>query len=199
MAKVSLTTYEIENDLLPPVCARCGSPATDRRCLTLHVLDGWKGGLLVLVGFFGLFFFPPLVVWTLRHAKQTRVPLPLCSADYRWFESREWAEKRYLFPIWTAMAMVMSVLFIVDVALGGPGPSCCGVVGVMMGAVFASAVIAWGRIGITKSPKSDIRLTGVHEAFAAALAEDRARDRVSNPDRRGGHGDMRDDYDDEAL
>jgi hypothetical protein len=198
MAIVSLTKYEIENDLLPAVCARCGEPATDRRDLVLHILDGWKGGLLVAVLFFGLFFFPPLVPWTLRRARQTRVPLPLCAVHHQWFESRARIEKRYLFPIWTAATLVLDGLIVVELTLGGPGLSCVGVFGVFIGAVLASALISRGRIGITGPPKKDVRLHGVHEAFAAALAEDRARDRVSNPARRGGHGDVRDDYDDEA-
>jgi len=198
MAKVLVTNYEIENDLLPAVCARCGRPATDRRDLVLHTLDGWKGGLLVFALFFGLFFFPPLVLWTLRYARQTRVPLPLCAADYNWFESRERLEKRYLFPIWTAVALLNDALIVVELALGGPGLSCCTVIGVFFCALLASGIIARGRIGVTKPHKGDIRLTGVDEAFAAALIEDRARDRVSNPDRRVDHGDVRDDYDDEA-
>jgi hypothetical protein len=198
MATVSLTRYEIETDLLPAVCARCGEPATDRRDLVLHILDGWKGGLLVAVLFIGLFFFPPLVLWTLRRARETRVSVPLCAVDYQWFESRARIEKCYLMPFWTAVVLLNNVFIVTEVALGGPGVSCCTVVGVLMGALLASALIARGRIGITGPPKRAVRLTGVHETFAAALAEDRARDRVSNPARRGGHGDLRDDYDDEA-
>jgi hypothetical protein len=198
MATVSLTSYEIENDLLPAVCARCGLPATDRRDLVLHILDGWKGGFLVLSLLFGLFFFPPLVLWTVRHARQTRVSLPLCAVDHQWFESRERIEKRYLFPIWTAVALLNDVLIIIEVALGGPGLSCCTVIGVFLSALLASGLIARGRIVITRPAKRDVRLNGVHETFAAALAEDRARARVDDPARRGGHGDVRDDYDDEV-
>jgi hypothetical protein len=198
MPTVSVTSYELDNELLPAVCARCGRPATDRRDLLLHVLDGWKGGLLVPVLFFGLFFFPPLVLWTLRHARQARVPLPLCADDHQWFESRERAERRYLFPIWTAAALLNDVLIIVEAALGGPGLGCLGMFGVVGCALLTSWLISRGRIGIAKPPKADIRLTGVHKAFAAALTEERARARVDDPARRAGHGDVRDDYDDEV-
>ena len=198
MAQVSVTAYEVEHGLLPAVCARCGGPATGRRDLDLHVLDGWRGGLLIPVVLFGLLFFPPLVLWTIRHAEKVRVPVPLCPVDFRWFESRERVERRLFFPIWTAVALMLDALVFIDLFLGGRGFSCVGVFAVLFGAVVAAGLVSRGRVGITKPPKGDIRLTGVHEAFVAALIEDRARARVSDPDRRGGHGDMRDDYDDEV-
>src|SRR5262249_19245146 len=110
-----------------------------------------------------------------------RVPVPLCAVDYQWFESRARIEKRFLMPIWTAAVLLNNVLIVTEVTSGGPGVSCCTAVGVLMSALLASALISRGRIGITGPPKKDVRLHGVHEAFAAALAEDRARDRVSNP------------------
>ena len=53
-------------------------------------------------------------------------------------------------------------------------------------------------VTVGKPPKVGARLGRVHPAFVDALIAERARDRVSNPERRGGHGDVRDDFDDEV-
>ena len=49
-------------------------------------------------------------------------------------------------------------------------------------------------------PESDgVILRGVAPEFVAAVVEERARHRVSDPDRRAKGGDIREDYDDEPV
>lgn len=199
MARVDLTDYELAHDRLPAVCAKCGMPTTERSRMTqtLYFIDGWWGAAQVVAVVVGVFFFPPLAVGVIRSSPVIRVAVPLCPAHRDLFRARERQERRWLFPVWTAAAVVMDVMLVVEFVVGGPGVSCCGLVAVLIAAVTASAVIARGRVGLAKPRKTGVRLTGVHPAFAAALLEDRARDRIDNPDRRGGHGDVRDDFDDE--
>jgi hypothetical protein len=197
MPRVDLSDYELAHDLLPPVCAKCGEPATDRPTLKLYIADGWSGALVLLGLIFGVCLFPPLLLFSLQFARRVEVRVPLCPAHRDDLARREWVEKHYIFPVWTAAALLMELTIIVELVADGPGISCVGLFVVTMVALVAAGVIARGRVGLAKPPGVAVRLTGVHPAFAAALTEDRARDRVSNPDRRGGHGDVRDDYDEQ--
>jgi hypothetical protein len=198
MPRVDLTDYEIAHDLLPAVCAKCGEPAVERVVHTIRVLlDGWRGMVQLFGVLFGLFFFPPLLVYTLRHARPIEVRVPLCAAHrdrYRW---QDWAEHRVLLPVWTVAAVLMDVVLVIDMATNFLGFACIGTWVVLIGAVIASGAIGRGRVLVGKPGKTGLRLMDAHTAFVAAIQEDRARDRVSNPDRRGGFGDVRDDYDDE--
>ena len=56
-------------------------------------------------------------------------------------------------PIWTAAALLNNVFIVIELAMGGPGVSCCTGVGVLVCALLASGLIARNRIGITKPPK----------------------------------------------
>ena len=196
MARIDLSDYEVAHDLLPPLCAKCGEPATDRPTLKLYIVDGWAGVLQVFGLFFGLFLFPPLVLFALRFAAAVEVRVPLCPAHRDDLARRERAEKRYLFPVWTAATVLLELTLLVELLMDGPGVSCGGPFVLLVGALVASGVIGRGRVRLAKPAKAGVRLTGVHPAFVAAVLEDRARDRVSNPARRTGHGDVRDDYDD---
>ena len=199
MARVTVTDYELEHDLLPAVCVRCGAPAADRVEQTLHILDGPRGTALVLALLFGLFFFPPLVRLVTRKANSVSARLPMCRPHADGFRARtEWVDRVGL-PVWTAAALVSDGLMVADFLTGDPGGSCFAPVVLLLAWAMAVLVVVRGRVGIERSRKMDLRLTGVSEEFATALAADRARDRVSNPDRRGGHGDQRDDYDDEVV
>jgi hypothetical protein len=201
MPSVSVTTYELDHDLLPPVCARCGAPAPDRVVQKLYILDGWSGAALVFGLLFGLFFFPPLILVVVRYAQSASVRLPLCPPHRDTFLARSAWGERILFPVWTAAALVADGLMIVDFVTWGPGgPGLCfAPIAVLLAGTFGSLFAFRGRVGIERPDPTGLRLTGVSEAFVTALADDRARDRVNNPDRRGGRGDVRDDYDDEVV
>lgn len=199
MARVQLTSYEVDNDLFPAVCARCGAPAADRVVPTLYIVDGWRGVPQVLGIVFGLFFFPLLVPFTLRFARKVQVRVPHCGPHADEYRRRERIEQTYLLPIWTVVAVVADVVVIVGLAITGEGFVClASLLAVALG-VIAAAAVARRQVKITRVDKIGIRLHDVHPTFVYALIDERARDRVSNPDRRGGHGDVRDDYDDEVT
>ena len=70
---------------------------------------------------------------------------------------------------------------------------------VCLGLAVDQLFVARGEVGILRASPTEVRLTNVHPDFVNALIEDRARDRVDNPDRRALRGDLRDDYDDELT
>ena len=76
MPRVDLSDYELAHDLLPPVCAKCGEPATDRPTHKLYIADGWSGAVQVFGLISGLFLFPPLMLFTLRFARLLEVRSP---------------------------------------------------------------------------------------------------------------------------
>jgi hypothetical protein len=196
MPTVALTDYEMEHALLPPVCARCGRPATGRLELKLRIFEGWRnmpavGGLL-----FGLFFFPPVIMLTLRLARTVRLRVPHCREHRREHYRAARRSLRFLLPTWTAAALVLDVSLVVETAIAGTGISCFGLLLVLIIATITAALIEHGLVLLSRPRKSGLRLNNVHPKFVAALIEERARDRVDNPDRRDGFGDVRDDYDD---
>lgn len=197
MARVHLTHYEVEHDLLPPVCVRCGAPAVDRVVQTVYIIDGWGGVIPFFGAMIGLFVLPPLLPLSLRLARAVHVRVPYCEPHRDVFNRRHWAEWRILIPAWTFAALTVDGFLIGSLISDGPGFVCAAPLIVMFVGVWSAIWLARNQVKITNVDKTGVRLSGVDETFASALAEERARDRVSNPDRRGGHGDMRDDYDDE--
>ena len=201
MAHVTLTDYEIEHDLLPGVCVKCGAPTSAHFVHAMRIIDGWRGALLVYVLLFGLFFFPPLALFVLfRQAQVIPIRLPMCTNHRDDLERRRQIAVRILLPIWSAAVIVLDVAIIIALMAGAPAIWCVVyffplmVVGILDGLLTGR-----GAIKLSRPRKCPIRLHDSHPAFVAALLEERARDRVSNPDRRGGHGDVRDDFDDEAV
>ena len=199
MARVTVTNYELERDLLPPVCVRCGAPAADRVVQVLHIIDGRWSPFHLFGILFGLLFFPPLVRVVLRYAQSASARLPMCPPHRDEFVDRERWSERVLLPVWTATALVADGLVVIDFLTGKPGSLCFAPLVVLMAGVIGLVCVSRWRTGIDRRDHTGLLLTGVSEEFATALAADRARDRVSKPDRRAGHGDVRDDYDDEVV
>jgi hypothetical protein len=200
MAYVSLTDYEIEHDAMPAICATCAEPATNRVLMGICVVDGWRGALLLPVLLFGLFFFPPLLFWITMNSKlRITVRVPMCDRHRDEQNWRDRVTRRRMLPIWTAVALIMDAMIVAELFMRGPGLSCGAAVVAMMAVLVADGtLISRGGIKLMRPGKTGLMLRTVHEGFVAAIVEDRARDRIDNPLRRWGHGDVRDDYDDEA-
>jgi len=199
MPRVILTEYEVEHDLLPPLCIKCGKPATERFHRTVRFLDdpGRWGGLYVLTFLFTIYCLPPLLLVLLRRARAFRVKIPFCPSHLNRFRRRERIALGILVPLWVTVSLAIDTV-LAAALYHQPGGTCMLAAGV---ATFIAAVdrfAAWRARRRGQKRPLRFNLPFVHPAFVAALTEDRARDRIDNPDRRGGHGDVRDDYDDEA-
>ncbi|HEX3150441.1 MAG TPA: hypothetical protein VHR66_20350 [Gemmataceae bacterium] len=201
MAHVDITEYEVMHDLLPRVCAQCGEPALKRVKVAVRIIDGWRGALQLLGLFVGLFFFPPLIVPILsRYSRTIWVRVPMCDIHRAEHKRRVRLFFHKVMPWWTAAVIALDVFAIVELIAGGPGFWCVGVFLVLFVVVAADVgFVSRGTVTVGKPPKVGARLSRVHPAFVEALIAERSRDRISNPERRGGHGDVRDDFDDEVI
>ena len=183
MATVTITRYECNRDLLPPVCAVCGAPAANRVRVTYMWNPRWADFLLV-----GPVFL----------ARRMSVHLPLCKRHLRNRRRRN-------------VATLVSVLAIL--ALGAasyvcmqlwPGrlddPPCAGMCG---GCVLL--FVAWGLVVavvdlrvIRASEITDrsLTLSNVSGQFVLAVESTRAL-RDDEPDARLRYDDVRDDYDED--
>jgi len=206
MPKVTVTEYELVNDLLPMVCAKCGNPAEVRVPRPIRFIGSDWAGVRALALIFGLLFFPPLFCFiAYRYAEIIRVRIPMCEShmdDWGW---RDRAMFRLLIPGWTLAVLLLYSFGLAFLILGDDQiAAVCflsPVVALVLTALVENLVLLRGavRTAKTEDKKLDVRLSSVHSEFVAALAEDRARDRVDNPERRVPTRDVREDFDDEVV
>jgi hypothetical protein len=206
MPTVTVTEYEYVNDLLPMVCAKCGQPAEVRVPRPIRFIGGDGAGVQTAVLMIGLLFFPPFFcLIAYRYAEIIRVRIPMCEThtdDWYW---RDRVTLGLLIPGWTLAVLVLHSFGLAYLIQDdGEIAAVCflsPVIVMVMTALVENLVVLWGavRMAKTEDKKLDVRLSGVHPEFVAALAEDRARDRVHNPERRVPDGDLRHDYDDEVA
>src|SRR5262249_14664962 len=81
MSKVRLGRYEIEHGLLPPLCMRCGAPATTTKRKTFSWSPSW---IYVLI----LFGLLPFVIVALILTRRMRIEAPLCAAHQKHWSGR---------------------------------------------------------------------------------------------------------------
>jgi hypothetical protein len=201
MARITVTDYECEHDLLPPLCAKCGAPAAERVPRTVRILDD-KRAWVAMVFLLGIVFFPPLVVFViLRVARASRVRVPIC-ADHR--DHWVWRDRAMtwgVIPAWAVVVLAVDAYAVFLAVHGRDGSPylCVGLAAVVVAVALENWVVGYGAVKVEQTQKDKVKLAGVHETFVAALLEERARDRVANPDRRAPRGDERDDFDDEPV
>jgi hypothetical protein len=198
MARATLSPYEYRRDLLPPVCVRCGEPATDRVPRTLRVPPDqlvWLWGLPVLAS---LVFCPPLFLFiAVLIGERLVVRLPACPdhvGDWVW---RDRLTNFLLLPVWSLVAIALSVCIVLDpermVLYAG-----LAVLAAVAAVCLDMFVINGGTVLPVAGEKMDVQLRRVHPHFVLALADDRERDRREDPSRFHQFGDERDDYDDDG-
>jgi hypothetical protein len=200
MARVTVSEYECEHDLLPAVCVKCGEPADDSFVRTVRIIDGgapW-GFWHTLAAIYGLLVFPPLLLWALRRARTVQVKVPVCNAD-RGKAVREEKLPWVMIPFWIALVFLVDTSIVIDLYTGRPGLLGVGVVTVPLFLASLEALTRRSTKHAGGPADNGVLLSGVHPVFVAALVEDRARDRVANLDRRAASEGVRADFDDEPV
>jgi len=203
MARATLTTYECEHDLLPAVCARCGAPAAVRVGRSIPVPPGCGTAAWLFPLFLVLYLAVPavlaLVPWLVRRVRQFEVRIPLCEADRGHWAWRDRVRFRVLWPAVFVASLAVQVACLAGLILHPAlyAHAAAGVV--VVGFVIDWAALGRGEVAVHRAGRDRISLNRVHPDFVAALAEDRARDRVDNPDRRTLRGDIQEDFDDEPA
>jgi hypothetical protein len=215
MPEITLSAYECERDLLPAVCAKCGAPAEHRVLRKLRSVrndaPAWTfryvvrsvaviGVVCLVVSSF--FCVPWLGVLILnRWARVREVRVPMCEAHRTEWDRLDWLTH--------FMVSVCSVL-VPALWVGGIAFALCemDVSALFFLALYLSPYLVIGpelvfalwTVRLTHgAPTGSVRLKAVAPAFVAAVVEDRARHRVSDPDRRPTRGGTEDDYDDEPV
>jgi hypothetical protein len=200
MAEIIATIDECERGLLPPVCVRCGAPATERVprplpfLLRLRTL-WWVGpafflAYLLVPAVAVLFICPPRRVW---------YGLPTCADHRDHWAWRDRVRRRYLWPPICVASLAVEVACLTGLILHPLlyAHAAAGVI--MVGLALDGIAVLRGEVRFGPGRSGTVRLNGVHPAFVAALVEDRARNRVWDAARRPQHSTERDDFDDEPV
>jgi hypothetical protein len=201
MADTTVTLYECERGLLPAVCVQCGSPATGtvQRPLPVPPKKKWTCAWVLSLVLLLYLAVPAVIIvlpWLWRRAA---VGIPVCDDHRDHWDWRRRVRTRVLWP-----PVVVASLAVQAACLAGfllhPVAYAHAAAGVLV-VGFAIDWLTIGRreVGVLRAGDKEVRLNNVHPTFLAALIEERARDRVDNPDRRALRGDVRDDYDDEPV
>src|SRR5438874_1356496 len=98
MAQVKLGRFEAEEGELPPLCLRCGAPATGFKSLQFSSYPDWSYLLLLLT------FWPFLIAAPLLRQRM-RVLAPLCPTHRKY-----WLRRRLLF--WVCIAILICLLIV---------------------------------------------------------------------------------------
>jgi hypothetical protein len=166
MADVILGILEAEEGHVPPLCIRCGKPATVFRSVRLAWSPDWMH--LLLVG-----TFVPFVIITLLSRKRMRVNAPFCDAHRNYWRNRRlMSTAAFLIPL-----LGLAVLFLAFDNSGLPPR------------LQSPFVLAWGlsvawlllftglRVITLRASRIDeesIELSGAAPEFVERLAAERA-------------------------
>jgi hypothetical protein len=202
MPTVRLSDYECEQDLLPAVCARCGAPATDRVPRRVRYLSNRLGWLQIAALVTSLFALPPLfIALGHRFGEVMWVRVPICGDHRGHWDWRDTALYSVLMPAWAVTVTGLNVVGLVVALLGGDASVffMLSIFALVLTIFVENCVLAYGAVRpLRVENPPGVKLCGVHAEFVAALTLDRARDRVTNPNRRTDAG-IGDDYDDEPV
>jgi hypothetical protein len=185
------------------VCARCGAPATERVPRSLPSPPGCGTAAWLLPLFLLVYLAVPAVLallpWLTRRFHRTAVRVPVCQAHRDHWAWRDRVRRRVLWPAVFATALAVQVACLADLMLhpGFYAHAAAGVVCIGFGLEWLA--LGRGEVTVQRAGKDRAQLNHVHLDFVATLIQDRARDRVDNPDRRTLRGDVQEDFDDEPV
>lgn len=192
MAQVRLRRFEVNEDLLPPVCLRCGAEAEVTRSKNFAWHPPWVA-VLILVGLL------PYAIVAIILTKRMKVEAPLCPQH-----QGHWQWRALYLYLGLALFVVlgvgsMVVLASTDNRRGAPeawaGFLCLGSLVAGLAWLISAAIIQHLSIRPTEITDKDITLTNVSPFFVEALHEE--RDRRHEEDRSPRRRDR--DRDDEAV
>ena len=196
MATIRLTRREVEDELLPELCLKCGSTTTTHKSKTFSWHPPWIGVLILAC------LLPYAIVAAIMTKRMT-VVAPLCDQH-----RSHW--------LWRTLFLFLGLVFFVILAFVGilllslnnqPGAQQSDLAGLVCGAsalsgliwLIAAAIIQSIAIKPSEITDRSITLTNVSPKFKDALDDDRAREREEEderpPRRRARPQD--DDYDDD--
>lgn len=175
MATVRLRRYEVEDELLPPVCLKCGDNADVKRRKKFSWYPSWVN-ILILAGLI------PFAIVAMILTKYMTIQAPVCHAH-----KGHWTW-RSLF-IWLGLlgCIILGFAAIAAlVALDRPGGQrgmanqlapfvCLGSLGVFVVWLIAAAIVQQTGIRPTEITDRDITLTNVSADFVDALRDERER------------------------
>jgi hypothetical protein len=179
MAVVRLGRHEAEKGGLPPVCLRCGAPATMTKAKQFRWYPSWVN-ILILVGLL------PYIIVAAIMTKRMRIAVPLCAAH-----RSHWLWNDLLVPCGLAVVIFFPCAggFFLDAVVGSRAGNSIGLFVVFS---FLLGLIAWIILAVVVGARTikpqeitdrSITLTGVDEAFVTALhrQHDLAAERHPSP------------------
>jgi hypothetical protein len=180
MATITLSRHECAGDLLPKVCAECGTPAAGTLAMNFSWTPRWANWLFV-VWFFVM--------------KTMLVRMPFCDNHRRVRRRRNVWFIVLFFAIIASMALSCYCMVRSPASMTSVPAACALGVSVALFWAWVVTVIVIDHRDIQATHITDRSLTldRVHEAFVAAVVE--VRDH-GDPDAHRRFGDLRDDFDD---
>jgi hypothetical protein len=166
MARLILYRPHMEAAPLPPVCMRCGEPATR----TVYRKFSWQPGwiiLLILVGLIGLLL---ILIFSLIMTKRMPLDAPVCDRHRNHWSSRSLFTWLGFFGVVGGWTLVL-VLFDSRGPLGSAPFLVTGGLSVVW--LFAAVILSQNAIRPTKITDNTITLVNVSPAFAAAVNDAR--------------------------
>ena len=186
MATVTLYRQELDTWDLPPICMRCGEPATLVRQKRFSWGPGWVLLLLFVSVILPLLFWVALIV-NARLLKKMWVPVPLCERH-----RNHWLALQVV--LFGGLA-ILALLFCATIVLWGimPEPTqgelslagwfCFATVTFLVIMVFPAAILQTKVIRPTEITDQSITLTSVAKEFVHRVREERSDARRGRSDR----------------
>lgn len=201
MARVRLEDYEVEEDLLPQVCMKCGAEAATTKRKTFSWYPPWIIAIIIVAPLPGL-----IVAMVLT--KRMTVRVPICDQHKNHWTWRHWFAGLTVLGLGAMGVAGLIVLLQFDRRMPSRNLAswaCIGTGVALVVWVVVIAVVYNTAIRPTEITNRDITLTDVSPDFVAALEDEldqeelaeqqrRARRRVSYSEADEGYFERRDRY-----
>jgi len=165
MADVTLGRYEAEEGMLPPVCIRCGAPATAFKTVNFSHQPDWTFFLLLITVW-------PFALAGLCFRKRMRSLLPVCEAH-----RKHWFRHRVLLILCLVLVLLLVSVGMITLAGGNAGgaPRLMRLLLWLVGPLSILVVLLVRTKMVRPCELTDeiIRFTGVSQEFVDAYSAER--------------------------